>query len=67
MLWWPNGFGEQYLYDFEINLIENGKIVDSDKKRIGLRTLILAREKDEWGESYCHCVNGVKILAMGAD
>ena len=66
-LWWPNGFGEQPLYTIKINLLENGEIVDSDEKRIGLRTLTLAREKDEWGESYCHCVNGVKIFAMGAD
>ena len=67
LLWWPNGFGEQYLYDFEINLIENGKIVDSDKKRIGLRQMKLIREKDKWGESFCHEVNGVRIFAMGAD
>ncbi|MBE6770081.1 MAG: glycoside hydrolase family 2 protein [Ruminococcaceae bacterium] len=66
-LWWPNGFGKQPLYTVKINLLENGEIVDSNEKRIGLRTLTLAREKDEWGESFCHCVNGIKIFAMGAD
>ena len=35
--------------------------------RIGLRTLTIHREKDEWGESFCHCVNGVDVFAMGAD
>lgn len=67
MLWWPNGFGEQNLYIVQIELYENGKKVDSDAKRIGLRSVRLVREKDEYGESYCHEVNGVRIFAMGAD
>ena len=66
-LWWPNGFGEQNLYTFNIELSENGQIVDTDSKRIGLRELKLIREKDEWGESFCHEVNGIRFFAMGAD
>ncbi len=66
-LWWPNGFGEQNLYRFDIELIENGETVDSVSKRIGLRELKLIREKDEWGESFCHEINGVRFFAMGAD
>ena len=27
----------------------------------------MKREKDQWGECFCHCVNGVSIFAMGAD
>ncbi len=67
MLWWPNGFGEQNLYTFNIELIEDGNVVDTDKKRIGLRELKLIREKDKWGECYCHEVNGVRFFTMGAD
>ena len=37
------------------------------QRRIGLRTLTISREKDEWGEEFCHVVNGVKVFAMGAD
>ena len=66
-LWWPNGFGEQNLYTFNVELRENGQVVDSDSKRIGLRELKLIREKDEWGESFCHEVNGIRFFAMGAD
>lgn len=66
-LWWPNGFGEQNLYTFNVELRENGQVVDSDLKRIGLRELKLIREKDEWGESFCHEVNGIRFFAMGAD
>jgi len=31
------------------------------------RTLTVSREKDEWGEEFCHVVNGMKVFAMGAD
>ena len=66
-LWWPNGFGKQNLYTFTIKLLENGAIVDSNTKRIGLRELKLVREKDKWGESFLHEINGVRFFAMGAD
>lgn len=67
MLWWPNGFGEQNLYTFDIEILENGQVVDTNSKRIGLRELKLIREKDKWGECYCHEVNGIRFFAMGAD
>ncbi|MBQ8741189.1 MAG: glycoside hydrolase family 2 protein, partial [Clostridia bacterium] len=66
-LWWPNGFGEQNLYTFNVQLLQNGQVVDSETKRIGLRNLKLIREKDEWGESFCHEINGIRFFAMGAD
>ncbi|MBQ9761245.1 MAG: glycoside hydrolase family 2 protein [Clostridia bacterium] len=66
-LWWPNELGEQPLYTFAATVIENGEAVDSSVKRIGLRTLRLVRERDEYGESYYHEVNGVPFFAMGAD
>ena len=67
LLWWPAGYGEQPLYTVEVTLKKNGGILDSWKRRIGLRTMTVRREKDEWGESFCHCVNGLDIFAMGAD
>ena len=66
-LWWPNGLGEQPLYTFRAEAAENGEIVDFSEKRIGLRILKLIREKDVYGESFCHEVNGVRFFAMGAD
>ena len=67
MLWWPNGMGEQPLYRIKAEVLENGKAVDCQEKRIGLRTLKLIREKDVHGESFCHEVNGIRFFAMGAD
>ena len=66
-LWWPNGYGKQNLYGVKIELLDGEKVLDVWEKRIGLRTMTVAREKDQWGECFCHEVNGVRIFAMGAD
>ena len=66
-LWWPNGLGEQYLYVVGVSAYENGKTVDSKQKSIGLREMKLIRERDKYGESFCHEVNGIRFFAMGAD
>lgn len=66
-LWYPHGLGAQPLYTFRVEAIENGSVVDWSEKRIGLRTLKLVREKDKYGESFCHEVNGIRFFAMGSD
>ena len=66
-LWWPNGYGEHPLYTVFITAMVGGKTVDTQEKRVGLRTLTISREKDKWGEEFCYKINGVKIFAMGAD
>ncbi len=66
--WWPNGFGEQPLYRAEVTLLDGaGNVLDQWSRRIGLRTMTVNTERDEWGECFAHEVNGVKIFAMGAD
>ena len=62
-LWWPNGLGKQPLYRVTVRLAAG----DTRTWRIGLRTMTVSREKDEWGEEFCHVVNGMKLFAMGAD
>lgn len=66
-LWWPHGYGEQPLYTIKVTLYADGQMVDVWKERIGLRTLTMKRETDEWGECFAHEVNGVAVFAMGAD
>lgn len=66
-LWWPNGFGEAYLYDMVITLFDGAKVIDEINKKIGLRTLTMHREPDQWGETFDIEVNGQRIFAMGAD
>ncbi len=66
-LWWPNGYGDQPLYQARAELYAGGMLEDVQKKSIGLRTLTVSTAYDEYGEEFCFVVNGVKLFAMGAD
>lgn len=66
-LWWCNGFGSQPLYEITCILKKEEEVLEESVKRIGLRTLTVRREKDQWGESFEFCVNGVSVFAMGAN
>lgn len=59
-LWWPNGFGAQALYP--IAAVCEGREI---KRRIGLRTVEVVREKDGFGESFKFRVNGTDVFAKG--
>jgi len=61
-LWWPNGHGEQPLYELWTTL--DG---EQTRRRIGLRKLEWIVEKDEIDHSFKVRVNGRDISAMGAN
>ena len=67
-IWRPSGYGKQPLYRVQVLLKdENGEILEQQEKRIGIRTMIVSCEKDQWGNEFAICVNGVKIFAQGGD
>ena len=66
-LWWPNGLGDQPLYTLRVSASQDGKKADEKVMRLGLRTMTVLREKDEWGESFALCCNGRTFFAMGGD
>ncbi len=67
-LWWPNGQGEQPLYELAVEAVDaSGRSFGQWRRRIGLRTIVLDRHKDEWGESFQFLVNGRPIFAKGAN
>lgn len=66
-LWWPNGYGEQPLYKVEVLLTDDNESLDEKVYQIGLRTIRVKHEPDEWGKSFEFVVNGLSIFAMGAN
>lgn len=67
-LWWSNDYGDQPLYIVRTTLLdEDGTSLESITRRIGLRTLTISQEKDEWGNEFAFCVNGVKIFTRGGN
>ena len=67
MLWWPNGYGSQPLYQTQVFLKKGEEILDRKEYRIGLRTITVSTEKDQWGNEFAFVINGQKIFAMGAN
>lgn len=66
-LWMPNGWGEPALYDFEISLKVDGKVVASEKKRVGLRDIKVVLEDDKDGKALYFVVNGRRMFAKGSN
>lgn len=65
-LWWPNGLGEPYLYDF-VTTVESLGAKDTDSQEIGLRSIKLHNDKDRYGHNLYFEVNGKPVFMKGVD
>jgi beta-mannosidase len=65
-LWWPKGYGVQYLYDLDVELFAEDKPIDCRSQKIGIRTIRLIRA-DAAGPTFQFEVNGQSVYIKGAD
>jgi len=66
-LWWPAGYGQQNLYQLDVKLISEGRIVDQKQESFGIRTVKLNRQPDDYGEKFQFEVNNQPVYVRGAN
>lgn len=66
-LWQTNGLGKANLYEIKIEILKDGKIIDQQKHRIGLRKIELIHQPDSIGTSFYFKLNGKAIFIKGAN
>jgi beta-mannosidase len=66
-LWWTNGLGGQYLYNYRAQIKAGGKAADEYSTKIGVRSLEIVRDKDASGTSFYVRLNGVPVFMKGAN
>lgn len=65
-LWWPNGEGEQNLYQLDVKILDDDKVIDRIKKNIGIRTIKLIT-KEKSNQTFKLKVNDKDIYAKGVN
>jgi beta-mannosidase len=66
-LWWPNGLGAHPLYRFRARLLRSNRVTDEKSVRVGLRSLELRQQPDQWGRSFEFLINHVPVFAKGGN
>jgi len=78
VLWWCRGYGEPKMYRYLAELLDNGKVIDSQSGRFGIRRIRLVMSEGSWDVPYVHPIsrcpapstlelNGVRVFAKGTN
>ena len=65
-LWWPNGLGEQHLYNLSIKIVEGEKVLDEVFKKVGIRLIKLILNENE-KNAFRFDINNFPVFLRGAN
>ena len=65
-LWWPNGIGEQYLYDIKAQVTLKDNRVFANQKQ-GIRTIVLEVQDSTKSPNFFFKVNGYPVFSKGVN
>lgn len=65
-LWWPNGYGDQTLYEISVSLEKEHDQLHQVSKKFGVRTAEVIQQPDKHGKSFFFRINGVDIFCGGS-
>jgi len=66
-LWWPRGYGEQPTSELVVELLAGDTLLDSQRRRVGFRTVELDTTPDGEGTPFRIVVNGRAIAVKGVN
>ncbi len=67
-LWWPNGYGDQHLYDYRVSLYLDGTLLDTFTGHFGIREVALMQPQvDVDRTGFTLRVNGADIFCRGSN
>ena len=66
-LWWPNGMGDQPLYQVNARIVCSDEETDARSQMIGLRVVELDRTPLPEGSRFCLKVNGQRVFCKGGN
>ncbi len=66
-LWWCNGLGEPYQYQFECAVKEKKILKEKRNFKLGIRKIDWRCQPDSLGNMFCFYVNGIPVFMKGAN